>query len=74
MSERIADAFRKADIQQNKIPAGNYFNSLGQKFLQDHEGEDSDAMLAQDLGRLLAIAWHAALIFASESKISSCME
>jgi hypothetical protein len=74
MNERIKMVFQRAEVQQQNIPAGDYFADKAQKFLQDHEGEDSDEMLSQDLARLLALAWNAGMIFQSESRQSSCME
>ena len=71
---RLEQAFERAEEYMKNVPAYPCFVEMSQKFLQDHEGEDSNEMLAQDLGRLISVAWEAGKIQQNYSETSSCME
>jgi SHS2 domain-containing protein len=68
------EAFRRAEKLNEKVVPYKEFVEMAQKFLQEHEGEDSDEMLARDLGRLLSITWEAGKTIQNHSEISLCME
>jgi hypothetical protein len=71
---RVEQAFEQAEVYMEKVRVYPGFEIIAQKFLQEHDGEDSQEMLAQDLGRLLSIAWEAGKIIQNSPGPSGAME